>query len=148
MKVALVHDHLEQLGGAELVLRMFHEMFPQAPIHTLIYDRKKTKGVFTDMDVRTSFVQKMPFGVSHYKWYLPWMPMAFEQFNLNGYDVVLSSSSALAKGVLARPETLHISYCYTPPRYLWSDVYDYREELDQNVIIKKVLPPFLSRLPS
>ncbi len=110
MKIALVHDHLAQDGGAENVLRVFQEMFPDAPTFTLIYDKKKMNDDLAKKDIRTSFIQKMPFGVKKYQWYLPFMPMATESYNLNDYDLVITNSSAFAKGVITSPETRNICY--------------------------------------
>ena len=96
LKIALVHDHLAQDGGAEKVLAALQEIYPQAPIFTLIADLKNTNNYFADKDIRTSFLQKMPFGVSHYQWWLGLMPLATESHNLMDYDVVISSASAFA----------------------------------------------------
>ncbi len=146
MKVALLHDHLNQVGGAEKVLLAFHELFPKAPVYTLNYNEETTKGIFKHLDIRTSFIQKLPLAKNHFKWYLPWMPAAVENFDLTDYDVVLSDCSALIKGVITRSDTLHICYCHTPTRYLWSDTHRYTEELNQPAIIKKMLPLYLKKL--
>lgn len=146
MKVALVHDFLNQVGGAEKVLQVFHSLFPKAPVFTIVYDSEETRGEFNKLDIRTSFIQKIPLGVKRYKWYLSWMPAAIERFDLSKYDLVLSDSTAFAKGVITKPETLHICYCHTPTRYLWSDTYSYTEELKQPKIIKSFLPFILNRI--
>jgi len=146
MKVALVHDFLNQVGGAEKVLQVFHELFPKAPVFTVVYDPEETKGEFDDLDIRTTFIQGIPFGVKRYKWFLSWMPAAIERFDFSKYDLVLSDSTAFAKGIITRPETLHISYCHTPTRYLWSDTYSYTAELKQPKIIKSFLPFVLNRI--
>lgn len=140
MKVALVHDHLAQDGGAERVLAIFHKIFPHAPIFVLVYDRKKANPIFKKAQVKTSFIQKMPWGLQRYQWYLPLMPLATERYNLFDYDLVLSSCSAFAKGIITRPETIHICYCHTPTRFLWSDTHSYTRELKYNKIIKKFIP--------
>ena len=145
MKIALVHDHLTQEGGAEQVLRVFQEIWPEAPTFTLLYDRERMKA-FAGRDIRTSFLQNVPGALRHYQWFLPLMPIATESYDLMDYDVVVSSSSALAKGVITRSNTLHVCYCHTPTRYLWSDTHRYVEELRYNRIIKKIVPYFLSRL--
>lgn len=119
MKIAFVHDFLCQLGGAEKVLEAFCEMFPEAPIYTLVYNKNKTGSVFGKKDIRTSFIQKMPFGVSKYKWYLTLMPKAIESLDLSEYDLIFSDASAFAKGVIKRKDAVHICYCHTPTRYLW-----------------------------
>ncbi len=146
MKIALVHDHLTQEGGAERVLKVFKEIYPEAPVFTLIYDKKKMGHYFKDEDIRTSFLQKIPWGVKKYKWFLPLMPAATENYKLDDFDLVLSSSSAFAKGVVTPPHTSHICYCHTPTRYLWSDTHSYVEELSYNKIIKKALPLVLTKL--
>ncbi|MDP3245302.1 MAG: glycosyltransferase [bacterium] len=146
MKIALIHDYLSQDGGAERVLRVLQEIWPEAPTFSLFHDRQKAHPFFKDKEVRTSFLQRLPFGVKKYKWFLPIMPAATESYNLSEFDIVLSSSSAFAKGVLTRPQTLHICYCHTPTRFLWSDSHSYVEELPYNRLIKIVLPMFLTRL--
>lgn len=148
MKIALVHDHLTQLGGAEQVLKVFQEIWPPAPTFTLFFDQKKLGQVFKNKDIKTSFLQNWPGAVKHYQWFLPLMPTATESYDLMEYDVVLSSCSAMAKGVITRSNTLHICYCHTPTRYLWSDTHRYVEELKYNRLIKKIVPYFLNHLRS
>lgn len=145
MKVALVHDYLNQMGGAERVVMAFHEIFPDAPIFTSIYDPKRVDPAFQKMDIRTSFMQKLPLVTKHHQPYLPLYPVAMEAFDLRGYDLVLSSSSAFGKGVLTRPETMHICYCHTPMRWCWNyDEYVEREHLGGAA--RKVLPFLMTRL--
>ncbi len=146
MKIALVHDHLTQEGGAERVLQVFQEMWPDAPIFTLFFDKEKLGKTFANANIHTSFLQNWPGALKHYQWFLPLMPTATESYNLMDYDVVLSSCSALAKGVITRSNTLHICYCHTPTRYLWSDTHRYVEELRYNSLVKKVVPYFLNQL--
>lgn len=145
MKIALVHDYLSQDGGAERVLKAFHEIWPEAPIFVLFYDKKKLPD-FIDAKIKESFISRLPFGRKKYQWYLPWMPLATERHNLHNFDVVLSSTSAFAKGVLTRPDTLHISYCHTPTRYLWTDTHEYLEDLKYNRLIKAFLPRLIHHL--
>jgi len=146
MKIALVHDHLIQDGGAEKVLRAFQEVWPLAPTFVLLHDREKSDPAFLDRDIRPSFLQRMPGGLSRYQWYLPMMPLATEHHNLSDYDIVLSSSSSFSKGVITNPQTLHICYCHTPTRYLWNDMHQYIEDLNYNRLIKRVLPFVLKNL--
>ncbi len=146
MKIALVHDHLAQDGGAENVLRVFCELWPDAPVYVIVHNPKNAHPFFREKDVRTSFIQRIPFGVKKYQWFFPLMPSAIENFDFSEYDVVLSTSSSFAKGIVTRPETLHISYCHTPTRFLWSDTHSYVEELGVNPILKKFLPVFLSHV--
>lgn len=146
MRIALVHDHLAQDGGAEKVLKVFHELWPEAPIFVLLHDSQAADPVFAKANIQTSFIQKLPWGVKKYKWYLPLMPVAVEHFDLSAFDVVLSSSSSLAKGVLTSPHTLHICYCHTPTRYLWTDTKQYVQELAYNRFMKKAIACYLSFL--
>ncbi len=140
MKIALVHDFLTQLGGAEKVLEAFHEIYPEAPVYTLVYDKKATKGVFENWNIKTSYLQNLPLGIKKYKYYLLLMPSAIESFNFDDYDVVLSNCSAYSKGAIVKPNALSICYCLTPTRYLWSDTHTYVQELGQGGWLKKFLP--------
>jgi len=145
MKIALVHDYLSQDGGAERVLRAFHEVWPEAPIFVLFYDKNKVAG-FENAKIKESFISKLPMSKKKYQWYLPFMPLANERHNLHNFDIVLSSTSAFAKGILTRPNTLHISYCHTPTRYLWTDTHEYIEDLKYNRLIKSLLPRLIHYL--
>ncbi len=142
MKIALVHDFLYQDGGAERVLEAFHEIWPDAPIYTLFHNKEKISR-FKDADVRESFLRYLPFARTCYRWYLPLMPIATERYDLTGYDVVISSTSAFAKGIITNSDTVHICYCHTPTRYLWTDTHEYIEDLRLNSFIKKALLPRL-----
>ena len=146
MKLALVHDYLIQDGGAEKVLKEFLEVFKEAPIYALLYDPQKVGSAYQHRVVRTSFLQRVPLALKKYQWLLPIMPTATETHDLSGFDVILSSSSAFSKGVITKPDTLHICYCHTPTRYLWSDAVSYVRELRVPRLIKALLPPLLSRL--
>lgn len=123
MKVAIVHDWLTIYGGAESIIRILHELFPDAPIYTSVYDADNMPDDFREMDIRTSFLQHMPFAKKKYTSYLQLMPKAFESFDLSAFDLVISSSTCCAKGVKTRKDALHICYCNTPMRYAW-DFYD------------------------
>jgi glycosyltransferase involved in cell wall biosynthesis len=146
MRLALVHDHLTQHGGAEQVLLAMHQLYPSAPLYTLVYDSGRLGDAFSALDVRPSFLQRLPGGVRHYQWLLPLMPWATERYDLRGYDVVLSSSSAFSKGALTSERTLHLCYCHTPTRYLWSDTHGYVQELRASRLVKAALPIVLHRL--
>ncbi|OGF30741.1 hypothetical protein A3H09_01000 [Candidatus Falkowbacteria bacterium RIFCSPLOWO2_12_FULL_45_13] len=139
MRVALIHDHLAQDGGAERVLKVLADMFPQAPIHTLLYEKKNADRYYRQRRIETSIIQKLPGGISHYQWYMPFMPMAVEFFDLSKYNLVISDSSSFAKGVITSSHTLHICYCHTPTRYLWSDTHQYINELKYNKYFKKII---------
>jgi len=137
MKVALIHDHLAQDGGAEKVLRVLAEMFPKAPIYTLLADPGMA-ALFPGR-IQTSIIQKLPGGLKHYQWYMPFMPMAVEFFDLHDYDLVISDASAFAKGVITGTDTVHICYCHTPTRYLWDYTHEYIQELKYNKYFKKII---------
>jgi glycosyltransferase involved in cell wall biosynthesis len=144
MKVALVHDHLAQDGGAEKVLQVLAEMFPEAPIFTLLSEKNNVEKNYPGRKIDTSIIQKLPGGIKHYQWYMPFMPMAVEFFDLSDFDLVISDSSSFAKGVITKPETLHIDYCHTPTRYLWSDTHQYINELKYNKFFKKIISLLLN----
>jgi glycosyltransferase involved in cell wall biosynthesis len=119
MKVALVYDRVNKWGGAERVLLALNKIFPKAPLYTSVYNPKTAEwaNVF---DVRTSFLQRYPHVVNNHELYPFLMPLAFERFSFDEYDVVISVTSEAAKGVITGPNTKHICYCLTPTRYLWS----------------------------
>ena len=139
MQVALIHDHLAQDGGAEKVLKVLSDFFPKAPIYTLLYEKKNVDKYFKDRHIETSIIQKLPGGIKHYQWYLMFMPIAVEFFDLREYDLVISDTSSFAKGVITTPDCLHICYCHTPTRYLWSDTHQYINELKYNKWFKKII---------
>lgn len=119
MKVALVYDRINKWGGAERVLLALHKIWPDAPLFTAVYDEKRAPWAKV-FQIKTSFLQHFPFAKSYHEFY-PWLtPMAFETFSFDEYDVVISVTSAEAKGIITKPKTLHICYCLTPTRYLWS----------------------------
>jgi glycosyltransferase involved in cell wall biosynthesis len=146
MKVALIHDHLAQDGGAEKVLKVFSDMFPEAPIYTLLYEKKNADKYFKNRSIMTSIIQRLPGGVRFYKWYLPYMALAVEFFDLSPYDLVISDTSSFAKGVITRDHTLHLCYCHTPTRYLWSDTHSYIQELNYNKYLKKIIALSLKKI--
>ncbi len=127
MKIAIVHDWLTNMGGAEQVVINFKKIYKNAPIYTTFYNPNKLDKELQNVDVRTSFLQKKKMVTNHKK-YFPLMPLAFENFNLNEYDVILSSSSSCAKGVITKPGSVHICYCHTPMRYAWELRDDYIKE--------------------
>jgi len=124
MRVALVYDRVNKWGGAERVLLTLHELFPQAPLFTSVFNPQTAPwaSVFT---IHTSFLQSLPFARSSHEYYAPFMPLAFEQFTFDDYDLVISVTSEAAKGIITKPRTKHICYCLTPTRYLWSGYKDY-----------------------
>lgn len=128
MRVAIVTDWLTNYGGAESVISAFHDLFPDAPIYTTIYEPKKMKELGKLKDVRTSYLQKFP--VKKQQWLLSLMPTAVEMMNLDEFDLVLSSCHSVSKGVITKPNTLHISYCHTPMRYAWES-WDFETRLQK-----------------
>ncbi len=145
MNIALVHDYLAQDGGAEKVLWSLHQIWPKAPIFVLFHDEKKLDQ-FKKEQIKESFLKNFPFINSHYQWYLSFMPIATEKHDLKNFDVVISSTSLFAKGIITPPSTLHISYCHTPPRFLWSDTHKYLDDFRYNFFIKFLSPNFIHRL--
>lgn len=141
MKVALVYDRLNKWGGAERVLLALHKLFPQAPLYTSVYDEKNARWAQV-FDVRTSFLQKAE-ALRGYNDKLPFlMPLAFESFNFDDFELVISVTSEAAKGILTKPGTSHICYCLTPTRYLWSS-YD---EYFRNGLFRLISKPAVSYL--
>jgi len=119
IKVALVHDWLTGMRGGEKCLEVFCELFPEATVFTLIHKKGSVSPTIEKMKIQTSFLQNIPGIFKNYRNFLPFYPAAIENFNLGGYDLVLSSSHCVAKGVNAPSNALHICYCYTPMRYAW-----------------------------
>ena len=129
MRVAVVHDWLVTFGGAERTLEQMLRVLPQADVFTLIDYLPGSQRVFLDgHSVRTSFLQRLPWSRTSYRQYLPLMPLAIEQFDLSAYDLVVSSSYAVAKGVITGPDQLHICMCYSPMRYAWDLQHQYLRE--------------------
>ena len=124
MKVALVYDRVNKWGGAERVLLALHQIWPKAPLFTSVYN-PKTASWAKDFEVVPSFLQRFPTAKRHHEIYSWLMPLAFESFNFDKFDIVISVTSEFAKGVITKPDTLHICYCLTPVRYLWSGYWDY-----------------------
>jgi glycosyltransferase involved in cell wall biosynthesis len=119
LRVALVHDYLNQPGGAEKVVEVFTEMFPEAPLYTSTYDPDSMPDHWRSVDVRTSYLQRLSPSVRLARAFTPLYPAAFESFDLSGYELVLSSTTTFAKGVITRPETFHVSYINNTTRFLW-----------------------------
>jgi glycosyltransferase involved in cell wall biosynthesis len=148
IKIALVHDWLTNLAGSERVILALHELYPQAPIYTSVYSPENFPQL-AGADVRTSFLQKVP-GARQKHQAFPWLrTVAFERFDLSEYDVVITSCHAESKGVITRPETMNLCYCYTPIRYYWSG---YAHYLDNprfgvlNPLVKLVMPYMVNYL--
>lgn len=126
MKVAIIHDWLVTYAGAERVLEQMIALWPEADVFSVVdFIPAEQRQFIANKPVKTSFIQRLPGAKKHYRHYLPLMPLAVEQFDLGGYDLVISSSHAVAKGVLTGPDQLHICYCYTPMRYAWDLQHQY-----------------------
>lgn len=124
-KIALVHDFLLYPGGAEKVLKVFSDMYPEAPIYTLLYNKEKMGKMFEGKNIRTSYLQKFPkFLRKHYSWLLLFFPVVPETFDFREYDLVISSSGAWTKGIVTKLDTTHVAYLHSPMRFIW----DYNEK--------------------
>lgn len=141
MKVAIIHYWLINMRGGEKVVEAICEMFPEADIFTHVYDPAAICKTITRHRVKTSFIQKLPGSSKYYKHYLPLMPVALEQLDLREYDLIISSESGPAKGVLTSRHTRHICYCHTPMRYIWDM---YHEYLSSSGRIIRILFPLVA----
>lgn len=144
MKVAIIHDWLVGFGGGESIVLKLLKIFPDATVYTSVYDEHSMGQYFDKVEVKTSFIQKLPFGISKYRYYLPLMPLAFEQFNLKDYDLVISSSSCCAKGVNVNANSIHFCYCHTPMRYAWDMYNEYNSK--GNILKKAFISTQLHKL--
>lgn len=138
MKTAIVYDRVNKWGGAERVLLALNKIFPEAPLYTSVYDEKKASWAKAFPKVYTSFLQKIPFAKNNHELFAPLMPIAFEQFNFDEYDLVISVTSEAAKGIITKPHTFHLCYMLTPTRYLWSGYNDYFKNTLLRFIAKPV----------
>ncbi|MEO0087422.1 MAG: glycosyltransferase [candidate division WOR-3 bacterium] len=146
MKVAIIHDWLTGMRGGEKVLEVFCEIFPDATIYTLVYNKGKISPIINQMKIKTSILQKFPNIEKNYRYYLPIMPKLIEQFNLKGYDLIISSSHCVAKGVKKFRNQIHICYCLSPMRYMW-DMFDeyFKKAKLITRIGAKIFRPYLRR---
>jgi glycosyltransferase involved in cell wall biosynthesis len=127
------------------VLEEFHALYPDAPVYVSMYEPSKMPREYRSWDIRTTWMQKLPLVKKKHQPFMPLYPVAFESFDLSGYDLVLSSSSAFCHGVLTRPETCHVSYCHTPTRFMWN-YFDYVKREKLGVQQQRALTPFLFNL--
>lgn len=146
MKIAFVHDWLNGMRGGEYCLEALCEIYPDAHIYSLFHQPGKMSPTIEGMRIRTSFIQKLPFVFSKYRNYLPLFPVAIEQFDLREYDLVLSESHCVAKGVITRPQTCHIGYTFTPMRYAWDLYHDYFGGGRTRGLSKYLIPFFMTYL--
>ena len=145
MKIALAHDYLNQEGGAERVVRVFSQTYPDSPLYTSLFDAASMNPYWRTVDVRTSFMQRMHPSLQVAKSLLPLYPFAFEQFDFSAYDVVLSSCSTFAKGIITGPNTFHICYCHSPARYAWM-YHDYVAQMKMSRLAQMALPKVVAPL--
>ncbi len=134
VKVAIVHDWLTGMRGGERCLEVFCEIFPRAHLYTLLHLPGSVSPLIEQMPITTSFIQNLPFLKKRYRKYLPLFPVAVERFNFRGYDLVISCSHCVAKGVISPPDALHVSYVLTPMRYAWDMYGDYFGENKSKMI--------------
>ncbi|MDP2914114.1 MAG: glycosyltransferase [Candidatus Aminicenantes bacterium] len=146
IKVALVHDWLTGQRGGEKVLEALAEVFPDAPIYTLFHFAGSQIENIEKKVVGTSFLQRMPFLKKHYRWYLPLFPLAAELFDLQRYDLVVSSSHCVAKGIIPHPDALHVSYIHSPVRYAWNQYHAYFSREKLSFFPNLLIPPIIHYL--
>jgi len=145
-KTALVHYWLTGMRGGEKVVESICDVFPDIDIFTLVYNSARISESIKKHKINTSFIQKFPLAKKKYQTYLPFMPVAIEQFDLSDYDIVISSESGIAKGVLTNPETCHFCYCHTPMRYLWNMYFDYLKNERVGFLKRKFIEKFFNYL--
>lgn len=147
MEVALVHDFLTRLGGAERVLQTFAELFPKAPIYTILYDESQVGAIFPKEKIISSQLQKLPaFIRKKHKYLLPLMPRAVEQWNFSKFDLVISSSSAFTHGILTPEKTRHLCYFHSPMRYAWDWTHEYIKEQHVGTLRKAAVAALLKKI--
>ncbi|MGG3734191.1 glycosyltransferase family 4 protein [Heyndrickxia coagulans] len=144
MKIAIIHDWLVTYAGAEKVLEEILKIYPDADLFSLIdFVEEGQRSFIMNKSVTTSFIQKLPFAKKKYRTYLPFMPLAIEQLDVSKYDLVISSSHAVAKGVITGPDQLHISYVHSPIRYAWDLQHQYLRESGLDKGIKGALARYI-----
>ncbi len=144
MKVAIIQEWLVTVGGSDKVVKAITDVFPDADIYTLVAKKEICDELGLCWGkIHTSFIQKMPLGTKKHRAYLPLFPFAIEQFDLRGYDIIISSSHCVAKGVLTKADQLHICYCHSPIRYVWDMYNEYLEESNLTKGLKSWLVRYL-----
>ncbi|MBC2581565.1 glycosyltransferase [Clostridium sp. DJ247] len=144
MKVAIIHEWFSGIGGSEKVVKAVHEIFPEAPVYVFVHNKYNMPEEYNAMNIRTSYLQKIPFAKTKYQKLLPLMPHAVEQYDLSEYDLVISSSTCCAKGVITKADALHICYCHTPMRYGWDLYHEYIK--DKNMIMKWIISSQMKKI--
>jgi glycosyltransferase involved in cell wall biosynthesis len=145
MNIALVHDWMNQIGGAEDVLEALVDLYPYRPIYTSMYSPKAMPVHWREWDIHTSFIDRLPFAYTRQQFYFPLYPYAFEQFDFREHDLVISNKSGFCHGIITGPETVHICYCLTPTRYVWR-YHQYAEQENLGRLSRRILPPYLTIL--
>lgn len=145
LKIAIVCDWLTNFAGAERVILKLHKMFPNAPIYTSIYNHEKMKD-FHDAAITTSFIQNFPKAKEKHQWYLPFYPIAFEQFDLGSFDIVISSCHSASKGIITKPKTMHMCYCHSPMRYAWDNSHEYLRTYKFPWPISRMIPKMIHKI--
>jgi len=146
VKVALVHDWLTGQRGGEKVLEVLAEIFPQAPIYTLFHFPGSQTAEIEKKEIRTSFLQRFPFLKERYRFYLPFFPLASELFDLQEYDLIVSTSHCVAKGVIPHPDALHVCYVHSPMRYAWNQYFPYFAPSRLSFFSRIFIPPIIHYL--
>ncbi|NIM91036.1 MAG: glycosyltransferase [Candidatus Aminicenantes bacterium] len=145
-RVALVHDWLTGQRGGEKVLEVLVEIFSQAPVYTLFHFPKSQVEEVEKREIKTSFLQRLPFLRKKYRFYLPLFPLAAELFDLQDYDMVISTSHCVAKGIIPHPEALHVCYIHSPMRYAWNQYFPYFSASKLSFLSKLIIPPLIHHL--
>ncbi|MGD0337390.1 MAG: glycosyltransferase [Bacteroidota bacterium] len=148
LRIALVHDWLTSMRGGEKCVEVLCELYPDAVLHTLLHIPGSVSPTIEHMQIRTSFIQKLPHAERFYRHYLPLFPAAIGHFDMSEFDVIISSSHCAAKGIRPRPGALHICYCHTPMRYVWDMYDDYFGPGRASVSVRramKIIRPYLQR---
>jgi glycosyltransferase involved in cell wall biosynthesis len=143
-RVAIIHYWLVGMRGGERVLERLIKLFPNADIFTHVHVPEATSAIINARPIFTTFIQRLPGAARHYQKYLPLMPMALEELDLRGYDLVISSESGPAKGVIAAPDALHLCYCHSPMRYLWDHYHQYKDTAGR--LSRLAMPTLFHRL--
>ncbi|MDQ6595006.1 glycosyltransferase family 4 protein [Bacillus salipaludis] len=143
MKIAIIHDWLVTYAGAEKVLEQMLEVFPEADLYSVVdFIEENQRDFIKNKNVKTTFIQNLPFARKKYRSYLPLMPLAIEQLDLSNYEIIISSSHAVAKGVITGPDQLHISYVHSPIRYAWDLQHQYLRESNLTSGVKGLLAKY------
>ena len=143
MKIAIIHDWLTTYAGAEKTLEQMLLCYPEADLYSVIdFIPSEKRKFLLNKSSKTTFIQKLPFSKRVYRFYLPLMPIAIEQVNLNKYDLIISHSHSIAKGVLTNMNQIHICYCHTPMRYAWHHQFQYIKETNNETGLKRILISF------